>query len=444
MSVSVAQLMTAIETKWMIPLLAEIETLKAAAEGTATVEDRVANKELTDALELRMTEYDAALIELQKVQARKEMPDEEKEATKKHKFRSFPHYAHDLWRAGPGLARPSEELTSWLKHCADLEVEKRTVGDPSQNVGELESGGALVPTEYSETMLERISTRLDLMNSATIIPMATNAIKIPFLEGFDESQCDVAGGVVAYWKGEEKQYAASKWEVGTVGLTLSKLTGLAFMTAEIMKWSAISVEPLLYRAFEQAFIKALTRGIIRGTGVDMPLGILDTGANGTLTVSQKDGQDPDTVVLDNILQMYAQFYGDIGDGTWYANRMLLPQLVKLNQEVGTGGSNVFLMDSQIQNSLSWVLLGMRLVFCDQMSAAGDLGDIGLMNMKEYLVGQPTGQVGPDVSQSIHLKFDFDQTCFKFTSWYDGQPWWPETFKPPYGDELSPFVLVEAR
>jgi len=421
----------------MEPLKTEMAAIGAASE-KATEEERKAYVERAAKLDERMAEYDEALKKLAEAKERKEMPAAEKEANKPHKFSAFRHFACDVWKAGPGLAHPSDELRDWINYCDEV----RTAGEPSQNVGNLEAGGALVPTEYAETLLERISDRLNLMNSATIIPMATNKIDIPFLDGFDESQCEIAGGVVAYWKGEEKQYVATDWEVGTVALNLSKLTGLSFMTDEIMRWSAISVEPLLYRTFEQAFIKAMTRGIIRGTGVDMPYGILN--APGTLTVDKKDGQDVDTVVLDNILQMYAQFYGEIGDGTWYANRQLLPDLVRLNQEVGTGGSNVFLMNSQIQNNLVWVLLGMPLEFCDQMSAIGDLGDIGLFNMPEYLVGQPTGQVGPEVAQSIHLKFDYGQTAFRFTAWFDGQPWWPEVFKPPYGDDRSPFVILQAR
>lgn len=441
MAISVEQLMEKIENKWMVPLKAEIEAIGAAAE-KANVEEKEALVERGKALDARMAEYDEALKKLAEVKERKDMPAAEKEANKPHKFTGLRHFAYDLWKAGEGCSNPSDDLREWNNYCEEFGATARDAGTPSQNVGELEAGGALVPTEYAATLLERISDRLDLMQSATIMPMAVPKINVPFLDGFDESQCEIAGGCVAYWKGEEKQYVATQWEVGVVALNLNKLTGLSFMTDELLKWSAISVEPILYRTFEQAFIKAMTRGIIRGTGVDMPLGILN--APGTLTVDKQDGQDPDTVILNNILQMYAQFYGDVGDGTWYCNRMLLPDLCRLNQEVGTGGSNVFLMNQQVQNRLVWVLLGMPLIFCDQMSAIGDLGDIGLFNMAEYLIGQPTGQVGPDVAQSIHLKFDYGQTAFRFTAYYDGQPWAPEVYIPPFGDNRSPFVILEAR
>jgi hypothetical protein len=50
------------------------------------------------------------------------------------------------------------------------------------------------------------------------------------------------------------------------------------------------------------------------------------------------------------------------------------------------------------------------------------------------------------ASSIHLRFDYDQTAFRFVFRIDGQPWWPTAATPLYAtsDTLSPFVTLAER
>lgn len=386
-------------------------------------------------LEALQGQYEEAITELQKHIDRKEIPPEEQE--KEHKFTQFNHFLHDLFKAGPGGRDETDELKTWRESCEEK------AGSPSQSAGEAESGGYLIPTEYAEQVLERAMERSDILSRAMVIPMATNKIDIPFLDGFDESQGKVAGNVIWYWKGEEDQYTATDIKLGNVELNLHKCTGLAYMTNEILKFSRPSIEPLVRRAFDVGLNRAITKACIRGTGAGSPLGVLN--ANCAIEVGKETGQTADTFVFENALNMLARLYSEdesIGDAVWHCNKQLLPQLGVMSVSVGTGGSAIFV--NSAQEAPDFRLMGLPLRFSSQMSAIGDSGDAMLNDWRQYLIGQPTGQANAELTQSIHLKFDYDQTAYKFVFYMDGQPWWKEAFIPLYGDTQSPFVKLEAR
>lgn len=125
------------------------------------------------------------------------------------------------------------------------------------------------------------------------------------------------------------------------------------------------------------------------------------------------------------------------------NKTVLPQVGKLSQVVGTGGSGVFLANQSVQGKPEFSLLGLPIKWSPCMSIVGDLGDVVLTDWTQYLIGQPSGG-GTEMVQSIHFYFDYGATAFRFTFYMDGQPWWPQDFQPERGDSQSPFVTLAAR
>ena len=77
-----------------------------------------------------------------------------------------------------------------------------------------------------------------------------------------------------------------------------------------------------------------------------------------------------------------------------------------------------------------------------MQTLGTQGDIGLADFSQYLIGD---KGGIKVATSIHLRFDYDETAFRFVLRYDGQPWWLSALTPRRGTStLSPFVVLAVR
>jgi len=356
-----------------------------------------------------------------------------------HKFKSLGHFCHDMIAALPDGSKTSEEMREWKTTALD-HTEKATIAAGAGQVG-----GTLIPTEYSNQVFERIKTKSNIMQNALVVPMGTNRIEIPFIAGFDESQGAVGGNVKWAWKGEEKLLSETNIKTGAIALTLNKCTGMAKVTDEIIKFSPQSIEAIVQREFDTGLNMAINKACIRGTGAGQPRGVI--GAPCTIPVPKETDQLVDTFIYDNVLNMIARQYSSdegLGDGVWYANKTVLPQIGLLSLPVGTGGAGIFLAGQSIQGKPLWSIMGMPLLFSSQMSAVGDAGDIGLFDWKQYLIGQPAGGAGMETEQSIHLYFDYAAVAFRFIFYMDGQPWWPDEFTPLYGDSQSPFVTLAAR
>jgi len=349
-------------------------------------------------------------------------------------FKGMGDFAAQIYAAGRGGTSPSETLKAWNDG-----VLSRSAGSPSQNVTVPEDGAFLVPTEISTEVLTRLSERLNIMDKAMVIPMGTNSIGIPYIQGFNESQGFVAGNVQFVWEQEEAQGDTKNVKIGKVQLQLRKAMALAFVSGEMMKFSPVSAGAMLTKSMSDAMAFELTKSFFRGTGAGQPLGVLNAPA--TISVAKETDQVADTIVFENILKMDSRVYGDLGE--WYANRDTSPQLGAMSLAVGAGGGPVFVNGSAAGVPFK-TLQGAPLTYTSAASTLGDVGDIGMYDWSQYLIGQEAGGLNMDVQTSMHLKFDYDQNAFRFIFYVDGQPWWPSPFSPENGNTKSPYVTLAAR
>ncbi len=304
-------------------------------------------------------------------------------------------------------------------------------------------GGFLIPTEFRATLLKLGAEKSNLMGRCMNVPMSVNSVTMPYLKALDRSSGYIHGSVMLYWVGEEDSKTESKPKFGQVTLTLHELAGLAYTSNQILEDSPISMEPLLTEVFSDAFAWTMDNVLINGTGAAQPLGILYAPA--LVTVSKETGQAADTILYENIIKMEARLLpASEGKAIYLANKDVFPQLATMSYPVGTGGTPVYLPAGGASGKPYKTLMGRPLLFTEHCQSIGDLGDIFLADYSQYLLGQKKGR-GIKADTSIHLKFDYDQTAFRFTFRVDGQPWLPSAITPRYSsDELSPFITLQAR
>jgi HK97 family phage major capsid protein len=359
-------------------------------------------------------------------------------------FYDMADFAKSVYDAGAGLTNPGPKLKAWNEKAIAIEQRmSKTVGSPSQTTGTLEGGGALIPPEFSRNLLVRAKERSSILSRVTTVPMATTSIEIPFINSFDHSQGKVAGNVKFRWLAEMAAATENDVKFKMIELRLREANALVYVSNNLMKFSPISIQPFLTTAVDDAFDLAISDAFFNGTGAGQPLGVLNSKA--LVAVAKEANQDADTIVYENTLKMLARFYGRRGE--WYAIRDVIPQLGVMNVSVGAGGSAVFVagnMGGNATGAFPGALHGAPLVYEEVCSALGDQGDINLIDWSQYLVGQYSGGVGIETSESMHLKFDYRQTAFQFTFFMDGQPWWPEAYVPKTGTSKSPYVTLAAR
>jgi len=325
-----------------------------------------------------------------------------------------------------------------------LLIVNKTAGHMEE--GDDAQGGYLVPEEFKAELLRLQLERGVFAPRARVIPMGSNILRIPAINETTHVG-SVYGGIIVKWPGEAGEKVATKPALGRVTLSLKKCAAMMYASDELMEDSAISLNALIPDLFGGALAFEQDNMIVSGVGGARPLGILVSPC--LVTVPAEALQPADTIWSENILNMWARMHPmSHGNAVWFANSETFPQLATMTINVGTGGSPVWLPANGVAGSPNGTIMGRPLIFTEHCSALGDLGDIILADMSQYLLGQKAGG-GVKFDTSSHLRFDYDETAFRFVQRYDGQPWWLSALAPKHGaggglDTLSPFVVLAAR
>jgi len=349
-------------------------------------------------------------------------------------FKSFSHFCQHVARADKSLGRNlSDELGRWEKAASASGLVE----------GEDQYGGYLIPPEFRNQLLQAVSEMNEIMPRCTAVPMATTVVKIPYLNAFDESGGLVYGGIKWYWLDELAQKQETRPKLGRISMELKKIAGLAYASDEVLEDSPMSMENILRNGFRDGLNFAMNNVFIRGTGAGQPLGILNAPC--LVTVGAETGQAAATILFENIVKMYSRHF-NMAAAVWVINPNCLPQLASMALNVGTGGAPVWLPANGISGRPYDTLMGKPIIWSKHCSTLGTVGDIILADWSQYLIGQKASGAGVKYDTSIHLKFDYDQTCFRFVFRIDGQPWWPTYYTPPQATThtQSPFIVLASR
>ena len=181
-----------------------------------------------------------------------------------------------------------------------------------------------------------------------------------------------------------------------------------------------------------------------------PLGVMNSGA--LVTVSKRTSQPADTIMHRNLVDMMGRMYAKSWPrAMWLMHQDVWAQLPLLSfRDVGAYPSTAttapvpaYMPPSGISGQPYGTLLGRPIMVLEAMETIGDLGDILLADMSQYRAVTKAGGMRTDTS--IHLKFDTDETVFRFIFRLAGAPWWSSTISPRDGSNTrSPFITLESR
>lgn len=344
------------------------------------------------------------------------------------RFASFGEMLQSVRRAeGPG-ARLDARLTTRAASGAN----ETTPSD----------GGFLVQQDFATELLRRVYATGNLASRTRHIPISSNAngIKINGINETSRANGSRWGGVQSYWVGEAETVTASRPKFRQIELNLHKLMALFYATDELLQ-DAAALESVAMMAFEEEFGFKVDDAIIRGNGAGQPLGFLNAPC--LVTVAKEGGQAAATIVLENIVKMWARMWGPSRqNAVWLYNQDIEPILFTMGMIIGTGGSPIFMPPGGLSSSPYSTLLGRPMIPVEQAATLGTVGDLMLVDPSQYVMADKGGL---QTASSIHVRFLYDESVFRFTLRTDGQPMWNAALTPSQGSNtLSPFVALATR
>lgn len=298
-------------------------------------------------------------------------------------------------------------------------------------------GGFLVQQDFVTELLKKTYETGILASKVKKIPISTNAngMKINAIDEDSRANGSRWGGVQTYWEGEADEITASKPKFRQMELSLKKLTGLCYATDELLQ-DAAALEAVIRQAFAEEFGFKIDDAILSGSGEGEPLGILNSSA--IVTVA-KEASQTDIITVENLIKMWNRLWSrSRANAVWYINQELEPYLYTLK----IGDKPVYIPAGGLSEKPYGTLFGRPVVPIEQCSAAGEVGDIILADIGQYLL---IDKGGVKSASSIHVRFLYDENVFRFIYRVDGKPIWTKPLTPYKGSAtVSPFVTLAKR
>jgi HK97 family phage major capsid protein len=304
------------------------------------------------------------------------------------------------------------------------------------------TGGFLVGTDQGGSLMQRVYDVGNILQRVDMTGISAGSNGMTFYGVNETSRANGSrrGGIRAYWAAEGGVKTASQPAFRKLELRLHKVIGLVYATDELLQ-DANALESWIMANLPEELAFVTEDAIINGTGVGMPQGIRASGA--LVTQPAEAGQAADTIVSQNIMNMWSRLWAPSRrDAVWLISQDIEPQLYQLNLGVGTGGVALYQPPGGLSQSPYSTILGRPVVPSEYSQTIGDEGDLMLLSFREY---QAIEKGGTQSASSIHVRFVYDETVFRFVYRVDGISKWNAPLTPFNGGPTqSPFITLAAR
>jgi HK97 family phage major capsid protein len=313
------------------------------------------------------------------------------------------------------------------------------LGDPrllaSNSISVPSEGGLSAPSQLFATWLDTSLESELVRPRATVIPMTTSEAWATGWDSNDHTSVTY-GGFSAEWIAEGADLTVQTPKLRAIKLRARKLALLAAASNELVA-DGQGFEQQLSAAIPKAIGFSLDRAFLVGSGAAGPQPILTAPC--TVTVTKEVGQAGGSIVFANLAKMFARLHPEsFPNAVWACSSTTIPYLLQLSIPIGTGGSHVPVLT---ESGGKFRMLTLPCVFSEKLPTLGTVGDIGLYDFTQYVVGL---RADFSLAKSQHIFFQSDKTAYRGLLRVDGQPKLQTVITPENGDTLSPFVLLETR
>ncbi len=355
-----------------------------------------------------------------------------------------------------GAGSPIREMR--LKRCIDKALDPRTKAPTGLGETVPSDGAFLIAQEFIPNLINRTYNTGIVISKCMKQSVGANfnGFKIPAIDETSRADGSRWGGVQAYWGAEAATITSSKPKIRQISVELQKLFALCYVTDELLQ-DSVALEGYVMQWFPMEFGFKLDDAIINGDGAGKPLGVLQSPA--LVSVAKETNQTAATIVTANIIKVFRRLWAPSwSNSVWFVNQDTLDQLMTLTIPIGTAGAlaNLYAGNAYqlpgIQAPGSAIatgnaqpygtMLGRQVIPIEQCATVGTVGDIILVDLSQYIVGDKGGM---NSATSIHVAFTTDQTAFRFIYRINGLPVWHSALTPFKGSStLSPYVALASR
>lgn len=307
-------------------------------------------------------------------------------------------------------------------------------------------GGFLVPPQFSTKIWDEMNGAPDNLLSLTD-SYPVDGESITFNANAETSRATGSryGGIRGYWINEADQITKSKPKFRQARIEPHELAVLVYVTDKNLRNSTTALQTYLQRAAADEINFMVGDSIVRGgTGAGQPLSLLNSGA--LVSVAKETNQAAATFNQKNISKMWSRLHPRArGNAVWLMNVDVEPELDGLNTVVTNvaGTENVGGYQNKVYDAEKNTLKGRPIKFVEFCETLGTKGDVILWAPGWYLTGVRSG--GINEAMSIHVRFEYAETAFRFMFAVDGQPWLADPLTPFKGSKtLTSHVSLDTR
>lgn len=306
-------------------------------------------------------------------------------------------------------------------------------------------GGFLVPPQFSSKIWDEMATdNDDLLGMTDNYSIDGESLTMNANAETSRATGSRFGGVRGYWMNEADQITKSKPKWRAMRLEPQECGVLIYATDKSVRNSPIALGSYLDRAAREELKFLAGAAIFAGTGAGQPSGLMNSGS--LITVNKETSQAAATINQLNISKMWARLHPRArAAAVWLLNVDCEPQLDTLNSTVTNvaGTENVGGYANKVFDAEKRTLKGRPIVTTEYNETLGTKGDIVLVNLGWYATG--TRSTGVRSDTSMHLRFDYNETAFRFMYELDGQPWLADVLTPFKGaNTLSWAIALQTR
>ncbi len=327
-----------------------------------------------------------------------------------------------------------------MRQGGDLDARLRNAATTYGSEGTGADGGFAVPPDFRSDIMSRVFGEDSLIARTDRMQSSSNTLTLPIDM---TTPWQTSGGIQSYWTAEGATKQQSKPALEEVTIKLHTLATLVPVTEELLE-DAPAMDSYLRRKVPEKMDFTISHAVAWGNGVGKPLGFMNSPA--LVTVAAEGAQTADTVNATNLMKMWGRMpVQSRRTAVW----LMHPDVEAILPGMTIGDQPIYLPPGGLSGSMYGTLFGRPVIPHQVAETIGDLGDVMLVDLAQYMTVTKTGG-GRDASGlktdvSIHLWFDQDMVAYRFTMRVAGQPWWSQAIAQRDGaNTQSPFVTLASR